>query len=155
MLTTAYKKEFNKLSQAGFTLVELLIVIVILGILSGIVLAVINPGRQQDRARMTVIRSTVEKACIGLHACSAYAQTDAECDSWADIGTAPLPSVRNGTFGNGLYTITLTGGIVTVRGSYTRENGSTVCTYSCTGDPSTGEVTNMTTAEQGICTQID
>jgi len=37
----------------GFTLIELLIVVAIIGILSGIVLTIINPGRFQKRARDT------------------------------------------------------------------------------------------------------
>jgi prepilin-type N-terminal cleavage/methylation domain-containing protein len=149
-----FKKEKDLLLQTGFTLVELMIVIVILGILSGAVIAVINPTRQQDRARMTAVRSTVEKACIGLHACSAYASLDTDCDSWADIGTTPLPATRDGTFGNGLYTIGLSGGVVIVSGSYLRNNGTTVCVYSCMGDPSTSTVENMTAAEEGTCTDV-
>ena len=51
-------------SRSGFTLIELLIVIVIIGILAGVVLSVINPAKQQRKAKEASLRSTVEKACL-------------------------------------------------------------------------------------------
>ncbi len=53
----------------GFTLVELLIVIAIIGILAGIILAVINPTRQRQRANEAVGRSAIAKACLAVIAC--------------------------------------------------------------------------------------
>jgi len=57
------KKEFTY-SQKGFTLIELLIVIAIIGILASVLIAVINPAKQQAKAKDAVIKSTMAK--IGL-----------------------------------------------------------------------------------------
>lgn len=47
--------------QSGFTLVELLIGISVLGILSGITLSIINPERQRNIAKDSVNKSTLLK----------------------------------------------------------------------------------------------
>lgn len=51
-------------SQSGFTLIELLIVIVIIGILAGVLVAIIDPVKQQNRARDASVQATLNK--IGL-----------------------------------------------------------------------------------------
>ena len=58
------KKKLFKLSQQGFTLVELLIVIVIIGILAGVVIGVLNPVQQQNRARDSVARAQLDKMAL-------------------------------------------------------------------------------------------
>lgn len=61
----------KKLNQKGFTLIELLIVIVIIGILAGVVLQILDPARQQDRARDGVVRSHMNKIALSLGAYNA------------------------------------------------------------------------------------
>ncbi|HLB51970.1 MAG TPA: prepilin-type N-terminal cleavage/methylation domain-containing protein [Patescibacteria group bacterium] len=51
-------------NDGGFTLVELLIVIVIIGILAGVVIGVLNPVQQQNRARDGTLRSAISKAAL-------------------------------------------------------------------------------------------
>jgi len=48
----------------GFTLIELLIVIVIIGILAGVLIAVINPGQQQNRAKDANVKAAINKVAL-------------------------------------------------------------------------------------------
>jgi prepilin-type N-terminal cleavage/methylation domain-containing protein len=73
-------------SASGFTLIELLIVIVIIGILAGVLLTVIDPARQQRKAKETVLRATVEKGCLALHACGGTSTDANNCDDKTEIG---------------------------------------------------------------------
>lgn len=50
--------------QEGFTLIELLIVIVIIGILAGVLIAVIDPTSQQNRARDAGIEASINKVVL-------------------------------------------------------------------------------------------
>ena len=51
-------------TQVGFTLIELLIVIVIIGILAGVLIAIINPGAQQNRAKDAGIKAAMNKIAL-------------------------------------------------------------------------------------------
>ena len=51
-------------SQKGFTLIELLIVIVIIGILAAVLISVLNPVQQQNRARDASVRSSINKMAL-------------------------------------------------------------------------------------------
>ncbi|MEK7595824.1 MAG: prepilin-type N-terminal cleavage/methylation domain-containing protein [Patescibacteria group bacterium] len=107
-------------SQKGFTLIELLIVIVIIGILAGIVITILNPARQQARARDGVIVATMNKIAA-----------DVKAQAAADIsGIGNLPTCA-----------TLAG---TVAGGCT--NGSlqnvTAATCTCTGGTAVGLADN-------------
>ena len=51
-------------TQVGFTLIELLIVIVIIGILAGVLIAIINPGAQQNRAKDAGIKAALNKVAL-------------------------------------------------------------------------------------------
>ena len=51
-------------SASGFTLIELLIVIVIIGILAGVLIAVIDPTAQQNRARDANVRAAMNKIAL-------------------------------------------------------------------------------------------
>ncbi len=59
------KKSFHR--NSGFTLIELLIVIVIIGILAGVLIAVINPFRQQNRARNASIEGAITKLAFAVN----------------------------------------------------------------------------------------
>jgi len=53
-----------RLDDSGFTLIELLIVIVIIAILAGLVIGVLNPVQQQNRARDATVKSSISKASL-------------------------------------------------------------------------------------------
>ncbi len=58
-----------KKNNQGFTLIELLIVIVLIGILSGVLLSVIQPGAQRERAQQAVMRENLDKLLMAVQAC--------------------------------------------------------------------------------------
>jgi prepilin-type N-terminal cleavage/methylation domain-containing protein len=53
-------------SQSGFTLIEMLIVITILGILTGVIVSTINQQAQRQRAQDAVNTSSMEQTAQGL-----------------------------------------------------------------------------------------
>jgi len=55
-------------NNKGFTLIELMVVIMIIGILAGIVITVINPVAQQNKAKDAVIKSTMSKISVAIMA---------------------------------------------------------------------------------------
>lgn len=79
------RSKLNKLSipflvnnSRGFTLVELLIVIVIIGILAGIIIGVLNPIQQQRRARDGTTKAQLDK--MALSAKSLFASSPRKND---------------------------------------------------------------------------
>lgn len=112
------------MKKKGFTLVELLVVIALLGILMGVVLVVINVPAQRTRTRQAVARANISKVCSAYTACLSASTTGAttDCDTWTKVG-AIQPSQPTGY----TYTIAGTGPSVVVDG----------CTISC---DSTGTV---------------
>jgi prepilin-type N-terminal cleavage/methylation domain-containing protein len=62
--------------EKGFTLIELLIVIVIIGILAGVLISVINPAQQTNRARDAGVQAAINKVALGTEGfVSAYGHT--------------------------------------------------------------------------------
>ena len=77
-------KTHNTAGYTGFTLIELLIVISIIGLLAGVVIAIINPTRQRNRAAEVVNAEAVRKVGSAVEAFTSangvYPAT-ADCDS--------------------------------------------------------------------------
>lgn len=73
---------YNKSSVSGFTLVELLLVVTLIGILAGVTISVINPKRQQDFASDGVRKSNVEKL---VQAIESYCSTEPTCPAVGDL----------------------------------------------------------------------
>lgn len=57
----------TKTKQQGFTLVEVLLVVVIIAILAGVVIVAINPARQISQANNTQRNSDVKTLLDGIH----------------------------------------------------------------------------------------
>lgn len=79
----------RRYSQKGFTLIELLIVIVIIGILAGVLIAVINPAQQQNRARDAGVKATLNKVALATEGyVSAYGSVPDEIQFMANLSNA-------------------------------------------------------------------
>ncbi len=111
----------------AFTLIELLIVVVIIGILAGIVLSVLNPAQQQRRAREGVLQASTGKLCTGLFACAATTTTIANCDSDVEIGvTIPTGNPAGSSYSVGAISAN------EVEASGTLDGCSGFCRYNFT-----------------------
>lgn len=76
-------KKFLSHTKLAFTLVELLLVVVILGILAGIGLVVLNPQMQIRKSQEAVLRSNMSKVCSAMTACmggQSGSSSTANCD---------------------------------------------------------------------------
>jgi len=79
------------LRRQGFTLIELLIVIAIIGILAAVLIAVINPAKQQNKAKDAVIKSTMEKMVLAINTYySAYGKYPTCTELNAEFNTGAL-----------------------------------------------------------------
>ena len=117
----------------AFTLIELLIVVVIIGILAGIVLAVLNPAQQQLRARQGVFQSNMNKVCTALYACAASTTNVAYCSGANSAATHAAIGAQDptGTPPTSTYVASVQGGntvqIIGTFGTCTR-----TCSYNFT-----------------------
>lgn len=74
--------------EKGFTLIELLIVIVIIGILAGVLIAVIDPIQQQNRARDAGVKASINKVALATEGyVSAYGTTPDEVQFIANLSS--------------------------------------------------------------------
>ena len=80
-------------TSTGFTLIELLVVIVIIGILAGVLIGVINPARQQARARDAGIKSTMGKLAMSAKGyVASFGRIPTSTSFYADITNGASPS---------------------------------------------------------------
>lgn len=124
----------------AFTLIEIMIVIVIIGIMAGVVISVINPQRQIMRSNEGIFKSNMTKLCGGLVACmgSGKKYDTGRCDVGTEInsfGSTSVIQVKRPS--NAVYALIASGGSgasdgsVSIRGVLTH-TASIKCTLECT-----------------------
>jgi prepilin-type N-terminal cleavage/methylation domain-containing protein len=86
-------------SEKGFTLIELLIVIVIIGILAGVLIALIDPAQQQNRARDAGVKAAMNKVALatqGYISAYGYAPDGAQFIGSLDNASLEAACIENG-----------------------------------------------------------
>ncbi len=128
--------------KKGFTLIELLIVVSVIGVLSAVLISVINPTRQRNRAAEVVNAEAIRKVGSAVEAFTSVNgryPTDLECNSGAPTCGGYLSSWPTGVtyvVGTGSYYIKIASLL----------NASTfICYQSGTGKVYKGCDTNCTT----------
>jgi len=104
-------------NNKGFTLIELLVVIAIVGVLMGLVIAVINPATILYRSRQGVCKANVARTCEAVIACYTAMNDVTKCDDKDKVGVT-LPTSP--------CSVTITSGTGVVSG--TQDS----CTFTCT-----------------------
>lgn len=110
-------------TQKGFTLIELMIVIAIIGILAAV--AVPQYGQYTKRAKFAEVVSSTAPIKTGIDVCLQTTQATASCASWADIGVTNASvtggsNVTSATLAEAASVVT-----ITMAGDATSVNGAT------------------------------
>ena len=133
-------------SQNGFTLIELLLVIVIIGILSGVLLSVINPVRQQRKANQTVMRSNLEKLHMAQLGCvNSRLNPVADCITATALGVNVPTGEPTATTTYTIAAVSTTGVSVSAQ-EFGATNPADECVMTYTYTISTGAVSKSTDA---------
>lgn len=133
----------NKLRKA-FTLVELLIVIIIIGILAAVVLITLNPIVYRARATATTLKSQVAQLCSVQNTCIADKGNVTSCDEYTELNIPAINTPNTIAIATSTGVITGTSiplGSSSVTFTFTCDNqtgsadrGRVVCTDGATGD---------------------
>jgi len=106
------------MKNRGFTLIELMIVVVIVGILCGLVISIINVSSIRRKANETVLKSNLSRVCLAWMVCKVSPKDTASiaCDTESKLN-AVLPTTPQ----NSVYTF-----------NNNRWEGTIdTCTYAC------------------------
>jgi type IV pilus assembly protein PilA len=140
----------NKTAQNGFTLIELMIVIAIIGILAAVALPAYQNYSQKAQFSEAVAAATGVKTAVDV--CFQTGSTLADCATDGSV-TQALAGATAGTY---VATVTATGAsIITVTSSASFGSGaSTAYTYLLTPTAASGTLTwavTGTCVDQGLC----
>lgn len=126
---------------SAFTLIELLIVIVIIGILAGVILVVLNPAAQQRKSAESVLQANTNKLCLGLFSCAQTTYDPTKCNDMTKIGGID----PNGSPSTSTYSVSASGNVISVTGTLPAGVGSsTDCEFTCSYDIVSGTPQKLT-----------
>lgn len=140
----------NKIFQnakRGFTLVELLIVIIIIAVLAGVVLVAIDPAQQRARAGATTLKANTGAVCRSIALCIVQTGDPSACTTFADPTSVNMATPAGSPNGS-TYDISTTAGEVEA----VWDSGGGVFTMTCPGSGTgTGVVTCADDADTYTC----
>ena len=142
-------------SQQGFTLIELLIVIVIIGILAGVLIAIIDPAAQQNRARDAGVQASINKASLAAEGfVSAYGRTAEGDEFFASLSNIAESSVGICAAGGDTCTFSVTGNELDLLCDAAADDwdgsGATQCWYYYEGGMGAGDDFRICAMSYGV-----
>lgn len=131
--------------ERGFTLIELLIVIVIIGILAGVLISVIDPAAQQNRAKDANVKATMNKVALATQGyISAYGVVPTDAQFIGSLDNASADCVDAAAAGDYVCHFTVTGNALpatcSAANGYTGD-GTGQCAYRYDGTNPDGDAT--------------
>ena len=135
----------SKKAQTGFTLIELMIVVAIIGILAAI--AIPSYISYSQRAKFTEVIQATQAVKLGVEVCYQKTNDLTQCGSFGTNSVPPEPAAS--TYYNGTMTLTTTASVATIVA--TSQGVNTAATTAGATYTLTGTLTSGVFAWVGTC----